>query len=74
MEKCLICHEKFKEAPENAPPRDKHLSFVEEVSDTPVQLTCGHVYGLECLREWVYQWDQESKLSLCPLCDTHFGM
>lgn len=41
-------------------------------SETPVQLRCGHIYGLSCIRKVVRTLDQRLRFPPCPECREDF--
>ena len=40
-------------------------------NETPVKLQCGHVFGTECLYQWMTQRGNPNQVT-CPLCRTVF--
>jgi hypothetical protein len=42
--------------------------------EPPIKLLCGHIIGQSCLREWIRQWDRESALRVCTLCNKGFDV
>lgn len=82
---CPICREGFATATcprglytissRQKPPSRRAFSDIEEQQqpdiglDTPLRLTCGHIFGKECLKAWL------SSASTCPICrkDVRWG-
>lgn len=40
-------------------------------TETPVKLPCGHIFGTECIYQWMTQCGGQDQLT-CPLCRTAF--
>jgi hypothetical protein len=61
---CLICQEEMeKPAPDGTP------------AERALKLPCDHIYGEDCLKQWIRSWDPEGpKFSLCTLCREDFSL
>jgi len=62
---CLICQEEFEKEQADGTPAENAL-----------KLPCGHIYGEDCLQEWIRNWDHDdgSNFTLCTLCRDDFGL
>jgi hypothetical protein len=61
---CPICQEEMEKPQPDGIPAERAL-----------KLPCAHVYGEDCLKEWIRSWDPDSpKFSLCTLCREDFGL
>lgn len=60
---CMICFEEFGQPLEDGTPGEQ-----------AVRLPCNHVYGSDCLTQWVRNWTPGSQGSVCTLCRENFGV
>jgi hypothetical protein len=46
----------------------------QRISESSIRFPCGHILGLQCIKDRVEHWDRGSSLKVCALCDTDFDV